>query len=246
MTTKSKQMANAPERVLIRRNSSAIARMTADLQRTCEILNRAIARLDAADLLPKGINPAIISGLIYGDATPIIESIESAMNETPGQTHAMRRAITQALETDKRIIAGILRDVNADFQRNVFYCPESAIADRTTLVEINNGAATFNAEAIADYYSDYATPEQIEYIAKARQIFDMLVEFERKTRIFSNGKAHGICDDAHTDNRPGVIEISNGRLYFDVAAVVNLDNFGADTGNKSTHTDNFTIVNPER
>lgn len=234
----------APERILIRRESAKISRMTADLSKTCEILNRAISRLNAADLLPGGITKAIVCDLIHGDTKAIINALETSLNEIENPTYAMRQIAAQMLENDKNTLAQIMRGVADDFRKNAFVCGEIYTAQRAELVELVDGVATFNPDAVAEYYSEYATGKQIEYIAEARKLFDCIVEFDRKTRIFSNGKAHAISD-GRAENLPGIIEVYNGRLFFDAAAVSHLDNLGADTTTE-TKINNFTIVNPER
>lgn len=229
-----------PGRLLVARYDSKISRTTTALKNACEIVNRAIPRLKNSGALPDGVNLDTITAIITDNTTPFVANLERSIHGETANSVAMGNLAPFAIDSGKEQIARILADVANEMRRK--FITSADIPEILANVEVENGVATYSPEHITEYYSEYATNAQSEFLKEARRVFDILADFDRKTRIYSRGKIHGIGESGVGE----IISIYGDRIVFDAAAVVNLDNLEANTDNAAMTINNTLIQKPER
>ena len=119
--------------------------------------------------------------------------------------------------------------------------------ERANYLKAVDGKAGFSRSDVEAYFSVYAdTPEQMEYIAEARRVFDTLAEFDRKTRILGRGKVRGV-GDAEAGAIPEIIAVTDGKITLDLAAVSDLVFTGAEElAKRMKFDDRYIIAKPDR
>lgn len=237
---------STPERILLFRNLNAITKTLADLNASVRHFNGAIKKLTDRDLLPLGLTDEILRGICLNDPAAIIQALEATTDS--GDTRTARRLSANALADEVREVKTILADL-ADTMNSRRLTDGLRLHDheRANYLKAVDGKAGFSRSDVEAYFSVYAdTPEQIEYIAEARRVFDTLAEFDRKTRILGRGKVRGV-GDAETGAIPEIIAVYDGKITLDLAAVSDLVFAGAEErAKRMKFDDRYIIAKPER
>lgn len=224
-----KPKADTPNpRCVIARDTNAMAKLTAALALSCDIINRYIARLEAAGLLPNGVTPDAVEALNLADPTNLHSEADKAMTEQSkifGSAFA-QKLFSRSAETAKEQINAIFADLGREYAKHTLTLAPFTLGvtpnERTQFLRLIGERVTFDADAVAEYYTEYAAADMVNaFIAKARDLHAQIVEFDAEVHRMTNGALHGVVEA--TNDRNGIIEIADGIIYLDFSRLREID-----------------------
>lgn len=253
-TPETSTMTNAPKvepgkRVLIWRSRKDITNTNHDLKAVCRYFNGLIFELRSLDLLPLGLTDEMAKELCFYNPNPFIEALEKSAETTDTTNRLFKKLSAQTLATDVEKVTKMIADLQNTMQREKLksgLCLEEL--DRANYIKVQNDCITYDPEEVTEYFSRYAdTPEALNYIAEARQLFDSLCKFDEKTRKLSRGKVRGLGDN-EAGTMPEIIAVYDGKIRLDLAPVDDIFSESLKSRFISPGYDkgDYAVMNPER
>ena len=207
----------------ISRDGNRIARMCADLETFCGLMNDLIARFKDHGIFAKNmeITDEIVKDLAILKTDSIKENLKAAYElEAAGIAIPVKRqefldSLLDAYQVIDNVIAETRNSLYKNRLRLYFGAFDGQISDvRVKYISINKGKVVYDRKMIEDDNTIYASGDYfLDFIKRAKALHQQMVDFDREVWIRSGAKGsymHGIGDD---DN--SLITISDGIIYLD-------------------------------
>lgn len=210
---------------IIFQDATAVTKYLAAAQKHCDIINNAFDRAQRSGLLDT-MTDAVLLAFLKCDTTPIQEEVKQRVRQDARKfTHRINATkFYKDTVTDARNqLSDIEAEITSERAKQAFtlmpgtYYP----IDFAAVLLVKDGRAAVDRAKAVEGMTEYATPEQVEYIKEAEELCRKIVEFDERTRIMSNGRATFINDSDIW--KPTIIQVNDGKIYFDRRAVRHID-----------------------
>lgn len=236
----------------ISRDGNRIARMCADLETFCGLMNDLIARFKDHGIFAKNmeITDEIVKDLAILKTDSIKANLKAAYElEAAGIAIPVKRqefldSLLDAYQVIDNVIAETRNSLYKNRLRLYFGVFDGQISDvRVKYISINKGKVVYDRKMIEDDNTIYASGDYfLDFIKRAKALHQQMVDFDREVRILSEAKGsitYGIGDDG--DYKSTLITVSNGVIELDWNQLRHIEFEDADELLKN----GFTINNSE-